>query len=125
MEENPEDRRRAWRYPVNLDVNLDNGRGVSRDVSASGIYFETDAALTPGQLINFSFVLEKVYPDVRLDLQCAGRIVRVDQRGGRLGVAVTIDNWSFEPSDIPGSGPGSGPESGPSVEGPGPGPITD
>jgi hypothetical protein len=101
----PPDRRRAWRYPVHLDVNLENGKGVSRDVSASGIYFETDAALTPGQVINFSFCLEKVYPDVRLDLKCAGTIARIDQRGGRVGVAVTIDAWSFEPSDFPGVSP--------------------
>jgi PilZ domain len=91
------DRRRAWRYPASLGVSLDSGQGVSRDVSASGIYFETDAALAPGQTISFSFNLDNIYPDVRLDLHCKGKIVRVEQRGGQLGVAATIDAWSFEP----------------------------
>ena len=104
MQRSPQERRQAWRFPVSLDVNLGSGKGVSRDVSASGIYFETDAALAPGKLISFSFSLEKVYPDVRLDLQCVGKIVRVDKRNGRVGVAATIDTWSFEPSDIPANG---------------------
>lgn len=97
------DRRRAWRYPANLGVSLDSGQGVSRDVSASGIYFETDAALAPGQTISFSFKLDNIYPDVQLDLHCKGKIVRVEQRGGQLGVAATIDAWSFEPPRQPDS----------------------
>jgi PilZ domain-containing protein len=97
MAVNGADRRRAWRYPAHLGVSLDSGTGVSCDVSASGIYFETDAALSPGETIAFSFNLEDIYPDVRLDLHCTGKIVRVEQRGGQLGVAATIDAWSFEP----------------------------
>jgi Tfp pilus assembly protein FimT len=94
---NGADRRQAWRYPAHLGVSLDSGTGVSRDVSASGIYFETDAALSPGETIAFSFSLEHIYPDVRLDLHCRGKIARVEQRGGQLGVAATIEAWSFEP----------------------------
>jgi PilZ domain-containing protein len=98
-----EDRRRAWRYPASLGVSLDSGHGVSRDVSASGIYFETDAPLAPGQTIAFSFKLDNIYPDVQLDLHCKGKIVRIEQRGGQLGVAATIDAWSFEPPREPAS----------------------
>jgi hypothetical protein len=92
-----QDRRRAWRYPANLGVNLDAGKGISRDVSASGIYFETETPFAPGQTIAFSFNLEQLYPDVRLELHCKGKIVRVEQRGEQLGVAATIDAWSLEP----------------------------
>lgn len=99
----PDERRRGWRYPANLDVSLGKGTAVSRDVSASGVYFETDASLVPGQPITFSFTLNKYYPDVQLDLQCTGTIVRVEQRGGRVGVAATIDSWSFEPAKPDGS----------------------
>lgn len=52
----------------------------------------------PGQPITFSLTLNKVYPDVQLDLQCTGTIVRVEQHRGRRGIAATIDSWSFEPS---------------------------
>jgi len=108
MSEKPAERRQAWRYPVNLDVAVEKKKAVSRDVSASGIYFETDASLAPGQSISFAFTLEQVYPDVRLELQCMGRIVRVERRAGRLGVAATIDSWSFKPSET--LGPESGSE---------------
>jgi hypothetical protein len=101
MREQPADRRRAWRYPVTLDVAVESHNAISRDVSASGIYFETDASLVPGQQISFALTLERVYPDVRLDLQCLGKIVRVERRNGRLGVAATIDSWSLDPSDRP------------------------
>jgi PilZ domain-containing protein len=99
MREQIADRRRAWRYPVILEVAVGNHIAISRDVSASGIYFETDAWLAPGQTFSFAFTLERVYPDVRLDLECAGTIVRVERRKGRFGVAATIDSWSFEPRD--------------------------
>src|SRR5262245_25156914 len=94
------DRRQAGRYPVTLDVAVDHHKAISRDVSASGIYFETDASLSRGQTISFAFTLERVYPDVRLDVQCVGTIVRVERRDGRRGVAVTIDSWSFEPLEL-------------------------
>jgi PilZ domain len=100
MREPIRDRRGSWRYPVTLDVAVDNHRAISRDVSASGIYFETDASLAPGRTISFAFSLERVYPDVRLALQCVGTIVRVERRNGRRGVAATIDSWSFEPLEL-------------------------
>jgi hypothetical protein len=94
----PEERRRGWRYPVTLGVSVGKNSGLSRDVSASGVFFETDAPVSPGQPITFSFTLNDVYPNLRLALQCTGKIVRVEQRDGRLGVAATIESWSFESS---------------------------
>ena len=92
------ERRRHWRYPAALEVRLGEGTGVSHNVSASGIYLETDTPLEPGQRIAFSLTLDKIYPDVPLDLQCTGIIVRVERHARQRGVAVTIDSWSFEPS---------------------------
>jgi hypothetical protein len=98
----PDERRRGWRYPLNLGVSLGRSTGLSRDVSASGVFFETDASVSPGQVITFSFTLNDVYPELRLALQCKGKIVRVEQHEGRLGVAATIESWSLEPSARPG-----------------------
>jgi len=92
------ERRRHWRYPATLEIRLGQSRGVSQNVSASGLYLETDAPLVPGQTITFSLTLNEIYPDVPLDLRCTGIIVRVEPRGRRRGVAVTIDSWSFKPS---------------------------
>src|SRR5262249_11535164 len=92
------ERRRHWRYPASLEVRLGEGTGVSHNVSASGIYLETDTPLEPGQRITFSLTLDRIYPDVPLDLQCTGIIVRVERHAGQRRIAVTIDSWSFEQS---------------------------
>jgi len=92
------ERRRHWRYPAAFEVRLGEGIGVSHNVSASGLYLETDSPLAPGQRIAFSLTLNKIYPDVPLELQCTGTIVRIERRGRRRGVAMTIDSWSLQPS---------------------------
>jgi hypothetical protein len=93
-----DERRRNWRFPATLDIRLGQGSGVSHNVSASGLYLETDAPLVTGQPITFSLMLNELYPDVPLDLQCTGIIRRIEPRGRRWGVAVTIDSWSFKRS---------------------------
>jgi hypothetical protein len=71
-----------------LPVSLDRGTGFTRDVSASGVFFEIDANYSPGSEI--SFVIELHGPAGKMILECRGRIVRVEDRGGKIGVAVEI-----------------------------------
>jgi hypothetical protein len=92
-----DERRRDWRYSATLEVRLSNSIGISRNVSASGMYLEIDAPLVPGQSIAFTLMLDKAYPDVQLELHCTGTIVRVEPHGEGQGIAVTIDSWSLEP----------------------------
>ena len=62
--------------------------GTTRDVSASGIFFETDAAFTAGGSISFAIDIDA--PGGKMQLNCRGEIVRVEQRDKRVGVAVRI-----------------------------------
>jgi hypothetical protein len=62
------------RVHVALPVRLDNAKGLTRDVSASGICFEADANYTAGSEI--SFVIEVEAFNEKMLLNCKGSIVR-------------------------------------------------
>ena len=87
--------RREQRVQAELNVNLEQGKGVTRDVSESGVYFETDLPFTPGAPISFSFNFDDA-PGGPLVLKCEARIVRVEDRGGKTGVGATITSYKFE-----------------------------
>ena len=101
MGEIPADRRQAPRYPVGLSVDLGSQTGVTRDMSASGVFFETDAPLAPGAPITFSLVLKHAHPNAPILLRCEGEIIRVEARDGRIGVAAAITAHWLEPYDDP------------------------
>jgi len=91
------DRRRAPRLPIDLAVELEEATGRTRDMSASGVYFQTRQALAPGVAITFTLMLEdaaiflgQAAPPSRFRLECEGRIVRVDPGEGGVGVAAAL-----------------------------------
>jgi len=81
------ERRVAAVLPVTLG-NLENGNSKTRDVSASGLFFETDASLAPGAEIHLAVEIDT--PAGRRVLKCQGTIVRVERLENRLGCAVKI-----------------------------------
>ena len=83
------DKRRGQRIHTALPVFLKNARGVTRDVSASGVYsWTSESVCAPGDLINFSVELKR--PKGRLVLKCQGDVVRMEPRATEIGVAVKI-----------------------------------
>ena len=88
--------RTAPRFPGQLPVMTECGKGLTRDLSSNGIYFETDGPLASAQSIEFSIFLEHLYPDRPVCIKCKGSIVRVEKSGQRIGVATTIDSYSIE-----------------------------
>lgn len=80
--------RRDKRIPASIPVDLANAQGLTRDISASGIFFETDARYQPGNTIEVA--LEFTTPAGRLQLKCQGVITRVEEHSARMGVAVKI-----------------------------------
>ncbi len=87
-----------------LRVTLDGGTGVTQNVSASGMFFETDASYAPGSQIRFAVDLET--PSGKMILTCHGDIVRVERREKRVGVAVRITESVIRPvATLAGAGP--------------------
>lgn len=80
------DRRKEYRSPVSRPVFLENAHGDTRNVSASGVFFLTNGAYKVGDKISFSV---DVYGS-RVMAKCQGVIVRTEQHGELLGVAVKM-----------------------------------
>ncbi|CAI8760632.1 MULTISPECIES: PilZ domain-containing protein [Pseudomonas] len=77
------------REQVTLSLQLiGGGNGVTRDISASGLYFETDSEQQVGNLIDFEIELDT--PGGPMKFKAQGQIVRVEQQDGRAGVGVKL-----------------------------------
>lgn len=87
--------RREQRFSSALNVMFDGGAGISRNVSASGIYFETETPLAPGALL--SFTIDYKNPDgAPLRMKCDAHIVRVEGLPrGRIGVGAEIYGFAI------------------------------
>ena len=89
MNKERREKRRGLRIHTALPVILKNAQGVTRDVSASGVYFWTSESIcVPGDLIDFSVELKR--PAGTMMLRCQGDVVRTESRATDMGVAVRI-----------------------------------
>ena len=68
-----------------VKVLNDDHKGVTRDLSPSGVFFETDKHYEVGSIITMTIDLESP-PGSRL--RCEGTIVRVEDQGSKVGVAI-------------------------------------
>ena len=81
------------KVPVTLPGGL---TGMTRDISASGIYFETDSEPVGDSPLAFS-VEFKNEVGVGMTLRCRGQVLRVEHHGSRVGVAARILESKLEP----------------------------
>ena len=84
--------------------NIKGGIGITSDFSSSGICFETDRSFSVGQPIEFNIILEYVDPAGPIQVTCRGEIVRVEENGHKIGVAATVDSYTFQ--ELPSVGQG-------------------
>jgi hypothetical protein len=87
------------RVSTALPVTLRSGEcGITRNISASGIYFETGTApVGKGPL---SLSIEFPSGAGGLTLQCIGQVVRMEDLGNRVGVAARILELKLAPGRI-------------------------
>lgn len=86
MKRKRKDKRRGERVAATLPVGLGKAAGIARDVSASGMYLETDASYSLGTTVNLELDLDTPWGQVTF--KCQGKIVRVERRDEKVGVAV-------------------------------------
>jgi hypothetical protein len=92
--EQPE-KRRGQRIQTALPVFLKNAEGITRDVSASGVYFWiSESTCAAGDLISFAVELKR--PEGKLILKCQGDVLRTESRAPNMGVAVNIIESAME-----------------------------
>jgi hypothetical protein len=78
-----------------VEVLSDGGKGVTRDLSSSGVYFETDKDYKVGSAIAITIDFES---PPRTRIRCVGTIVRVESQGSKVGIAVHVT--AREPSAV-------------------------
>lgn len=87
--------RRDERFASDLTIKLDRGDGVMRNVSASGVYFLTDADLKPGEPLRFTLEFNGLQIGV-VSALCEARVVRVERRGAQNGVGAVFESIQFQ-----------------------------
>jgi hypothetical protein len=91
-----QERRQAARFRGALPVEWENGAGITRDFSASGIFFETEQFFSSGESLELALRLEHSYPGNSIRVRCRGEVVRVERNGEKTGVAMAISSYQFE-----------------------------
>ena len=90
-------KRVADRFDTKLPVELNGVQGLTRNISATGIYFESQADQTPGSMVQF--IVEVDVQGEKLKMVCKGEVVRVDHKDGVVGIAVKLANSFFTDPD--------------------------
>lgn len=87
------DRRRARRYRLDLPVEFNNGHGLTRDVSESGVLFDTQVTLNVGDHVEFSLVLGRYDPQGPYRVKCAGEVIRIEPDESGRSVAIHLNAY--------------------------------
>ena len=88
-------RRSDTRVKSALPVMVNGVAGKTRDISASGVFFEIDETSNDlGSLIQFSVQLDT--PGGMINLVCQGEVVRLEKRDGKLGIAAKIISQTMQ-----------------------------
>ena len=88
------DKRRHQRIHISLPVHLNDATGITRDVSASGMFFWTAALCAAGDFIGFEVELRRSVG--KMKLKCHGNVIRTESSDTNIGVAVKITDSSME-----------------------------
>ena len=102
------ERRAARRFTMTLPVrvrfsvggNVTETQGETRDVSFRGLYFLIEGNPETGSSIEFVLTLPRqitLAGDVHI--RCYAKVLRVEPRNGRRGVAASIDRYEFLPAN--------------------------
>jgi hypothetical protein len=91
------EQRAAVRFDTTMPVEVHGSSGETHNVSAQGVYFETDLQQSLGSLVNFT--VEFQLQGRRHRLLCEGKVVRVERHGERIGVAARLVAPFFDASE--------------------------
>jgi PilZ domain len=91
----------AVRFPLTLPVLVQTTRreltALTRNVSASGVLFDTSSTLRVGERIAFSLRMPGAVMGTPHDVlvNCRGRVVRCSKSQAQSQIAATIDDYQF------------------------------
>ena len=89
------ERRTETREALVLPVRLGPGiEGVTRDISAAGLFLATDSAPLAGSLLDLEFRLDS--PSHCFRFVARGSVVRTESQGDTVGVAVEFHDTCMQ-----------------------------
>lgn len=90
-------RRAADRLSYALPMAVDGAPGLTRNVSATGVYFETTVDKPPGSKVRF--IVEVTVKGEALKMVCSGEVMRVEHKVSTVGIAVKLSSSFFTDTD--------------------------
>lgn len=103
----PDARRTGKRFPLELPITIlqkgkNKSAGTTANVSAAGVFIESQAEIEVGSPIEFDITLpgKIVGTDHDVQIHCKGRVVRSEEKdkkktSRKRGVACVIDQYKF------------------------------
>ena len=79
---------RAPRFKAAFPVQLGGVKGVTKDISASGLFLELPESQELGAVVNLDIELDT--PAGKKTLSLTGEIVRMEKRNGQVGLAINL-----------------------------------
>ena len=93
------DMQSAVRFPLQLPIAFQGAHeGETRNISANGVLFQTDAEMPVGASVEFTISMSAEVLGIARDVavNCRGRIVRCFEENQHHWVGVVIDEYGFE-----------------------------
>jgi hypothetical protein len=83
------------RFPLQIVIALPESSGMTRNVSTTGLYFETEEIFLNSKRLDFDLLLPRPSGSL-LKVHCQGEVVRVEPTERRVGVAVKFTHRPFD-----------------------------
>jgi hypothetical protein len=97
------EKRAVQRIEIEGPIHLEQGCGITRDISLSGVYFVSDQDFSEGVRFRFTIELEYAIPGRPIHIDCLAQVLRVEPLGAQSGIAARIDDFtSLQPNRKPG-----------------------
>lgn len=84
----PPDHRAAARFDTALAVDVAGLKAEARNISATGVYFETDVDLPLGSLVSMN--VQFTHGGRKHSVACEGKVVRVTHEDGHHGIGAQL-----------------------------------
>ena len=82
-------RDRSPRVKASFPLTVSDGtKGITKDISATGIYLDLDTTQEPGSIISFWVELDT--PGAKMKLVCQAKVVRVEEEDGKTKLGTKI-----------------------------------
>ena len=93
----PADHRAATRFDTAVSLNIAGRKAEAHNISATGLYFETDVEMPLGALVHLN--VQFTHGGRKHWVACEGKVVRVTHEDGHHGIGAQLVTPFFAPEE--------------------------